>query len=257
MHKWHKALDERNAIRVVFIDYVKAFDHVDHLTVIKKLAVLGAPTIILRWIQSFLMDRQQRVKIGNVFSDWASPNGGMPQGTYLGPYVFLTMIDDLKSPLELHKFVDDCTLSEILNKSGTSIMQQAINSVDSWSSQNHMNINTKKTKEMLIGSIQKNPPPLLQIDGQPVERVTSYKLLGLQVTDSLQWNEHVSSLCSRAAQRLHFLQQLKRAAMSSDDLLYYYQSVVRPVTEYACAVWHTSLTQEQTRQLAKPFKSVP
>ena len=249
MHKWHKALDERNAIRVVFIDYAKAFDHVDHLTVIEKLAVLGAPTIILHWIHSFLMDRQQRVKIGNVFSDWASPNGGMPQGTYLGPYVFLTMIDDLKSPLELHKFVDDCTLSEILNKSGTSIMQQAINSVDSWSSQNHMNINTKKTKEMLIGSIQKNPPPLLQIDGQPVERVTSYKLLGLQVTDSLQWNEHVSSLCSRAAQRLHFLQQLKRAAMTSDDLLYYYQSVVRPVTEYACAVWHTSLTQEQTRQL--------
>ena len=77
-------------------------------------------------------------------------------------------------------------------KSGTSIMQQAINSVDSWSSQNHMNINTKKTKEMLIGSIQKNPPPLLQIDGQSVERVTSYKLLGLQVTESLQWNEHVS-----------------------------------------------------------------
>jgi len=127
-------------------------------------------------------------------------------------------------------------------------MQQEIDSVDSWSSLNHI-INAKKTKEMLIGSIQKNPPPLLQLDWQPVERVTSYKLLGLHVTDSLQWNEHVSSLCSRAAQRLHFLQQLKRASMSSDDLLYYYQSVVGPVTEYACVVWHTSLTQEQTKQL--------
>jgi len=70
-----------------------------------------------------------------------------------------------------------------------------------------------------------------------------------RATDRLQWNEHVSSLCSRAAQRLHFLQQLKRAAMSSDDLLYYHQSVVRPVTEYACVVWHTSLTQEHTKQL--------
>ena len=102
---------------------------------------------------------------------------------------------------------------------------------------------------MLIGSIQKNPPLLLQLDRQPVERVTSYKLLGLHVTDSLQWKEHVSSVCSRAALRLHFLQQLKRASMSSDDLLYYYQSVVRPVTEYTCVVWHTSLTQEQTKQL--------
>ena len=72
------------------------------------------------------MDRQQRVKVGDVFSDWASPNGGMSQGTYLGPYVFLTMIDDLKLPLELHKFVDDCTLSEIIKKSGTSIMQKEI-----------------------------------------------------------------------------------------------------------------------------------
>jgi len=81
-------------------------------------------------------------------------------------------------------------LSEIIKKSGTSIMQQEIDSVDSWSSLNHMVINTKKTKEMLISSIQKDPPPLLQLDWQPVERVTSYKLLGLRVTDSLQWNEH-------------------------------------------------------------------
>jgi len=100
-------------------------------------------------------------------------------------------------------------------------MQQEIDSVNSWSSLNHVVINTKKTKEILIGSVQNNASPLLQLDGQPVERVTSYKLLGLHVTDILQWNEHMSSLCSKAAQRLHFLQQLKRAAMSSDDLFYY------------------------------------
>ena len=104
-----------------------------------------------------------------------------------------------------------------------------------------MNINTKKTKEMLFGLITKN--------GQPIERVSSFELLGLHVTDILKWNEHVSSVCSKAAQRLHFLQQFERAAMTSEDLLYYYQSVVRPVTEYACAVWHSSLTQEQTKQL--------
>ena len=75
---------------------------------------------------------------------------------------------------------------------------------------------------MLLGSITKNPSLLLQLNGQPIERVRSYKLLGLHVTDTLKWKEHVSSLCSRAAQRLHFLQQLKRAAMSSEDLLYYY-----------------------------------
>ena len=76
---------------------------------------------------------------------------------------------------------------------------------------------------MLLGSITKNPPPLLQLNGQPIERIRSYKLLGLHVTNTLKWNERVSSLCSKAAQRLHknCLQQLNRAAMSSEDLTYY------------------------------------
>ena len=249
MHKWHKALDEQQSVRVVFVDYAKAFDHVDHPTVMKKLAALGVPPILLRWIHSFLMNRRQRVKIGDAFSDWASPNGSMPQGTWLGPYVFLSLIDELKSLLELHKYVDDCTLTETIRKLSASIMQQEVDNVNSWSCTNHMNINTKKTKEMLLGPMKNNQLPALQLNGQSIERVKTYKLLGLHVTDSLRWNEHVSSICSRAAQRLHFLNQLKRAAMSTDDLLYYYQSVVRPVTEYACVVWHTSLTKGQTKLL--------
>ena len=249
LHKWYRALDERDSVRVVFVDYAKAFDHVDHPTVMRKLAALGVPPILLRWLQSFLTDRQQRVKIGNVFSDWASPNGSMPQGTWLGPYVFLSLINDLISSLELHKFVDDCTLSEIISKLNASIMQQAIDRLDSWSATNLMNVNVKKTKELLLGPINRNPPPILQINGQSIERVKTYKLLGVHLTDKLKWNEHVSSICSKAAQRLHFLQVLKHAAMSREDLLYYYQSVVRPVTEYACVVWHTSLTKRQTKHI--------
>ena len=111
-HKWHSALDQRQSVRVVFVDYAKAFDHVDHGTVLNKLHDLGIPQKILRWLSSFLLDRQQRVKIGRVLSEWARPNGGMPQGTWLGPYVFLALINDLSSLVELHKFVDDCTLSE-------------------------------------------------------------------------------------------------------------------------------------------------
>lgn len=249
MHQWHKAIDDRQSVRVIFVDYAKAFDHVDHPTVMKKLAAIGVPPIILRWLHSFLMDRQQRVMINGAFSDWASPNGSMPQGTWLGPYVFLTLINDLTSMMELHKFVDDCTLSEIVSKHDISTMQYEIDDLNSWSQSNHMNINTKKTKEMLLGSIGKNPPPAVQLAGLPIDHVHSYKLLGLHITDTLKWNEHVSSICTKAATRLHFLKVLKRAAMSTDDLTYYYQSVVRPVTEYACAVWNSSLTKGQTKQL--------
>ena len=107
----------------------------------------------------------------------------------------------------------------------------------------------KKTKEMLLGSIGKTPPSAVQLASSSIDRIHSYKLLGLHVSDTLKWNDHVSSICSRASTRLHFLKLMKRAAMSTDDLIYYYQSVVRPVTEYACAVWNSSLTKGQTRDV--------
>jgi hypothetical protein len=249
MHTWHRAMDERKSARVLFIDYAKAFDRVDHPTVIQKLGALGVPPIILRWLHSFLTDRQQRVKIHDFLSNWASPNGGMPQGTWLGPHVFLSLINDLRSTLPLHKFVDDCTMTEIISPVDASKLQEEFDKLKSWSDINLMKVNTRKTKEMLIGTVRTNPPPTLQLDGQSIDRVRSYKLLGLHVTDKLGWNEHVSHICSKAAQRLHFLKQLKRSGMSNDDLLYYYESVVRPVAEYACVVWHTSLNKGQTKQL--------
>jgi hypothetical protein len=251
LHTWNKALDDRQSVRVLFIDYAKAFDHVDHKTVMRKLAALGVSPNLLRWIRSFLTNRQQRVKIGNFFSDWSSPNGGMPQGTWLGPFVFLCLINDLQSALHLHKFVDDCTLSEVLSKQTASSMQHELDAIDIWSQTNYMKINTKKTKEMQLRPNRKNPLPALQLNGQPIERVASYKLLGLHVMDDLRWSVHISAICSRAAQRLHFLRQLKRAAVSSSDLIYYYQSVIRPVVEYACVVWHSSITKKQSELIER------
>jgi len=159
----------------------------------KTLAALGVPTISLRWIQSFLMDHQQSVKIDDTFSDMVSPNGGMPHGTYVGSYVFLSPLDDLKSLFERHTFVNVCTLTKSVKELNTSRMQQEIDDLYSWSNLNHMNINIKKTKEMLFESIIKNPSLPLQLNGQPIERVSSYKFLDFHVTDTLKWNEHVLS----------------------------------------------------------------
>jgi hypothetical protein len=249
VHKWHQAVDSQKSVRIVFVDYAKAFDHVDHTTVMAKLAAIGAPSTVLHWLHSFLFNRQQRVMINGTFSDWTSPNGGMPQGTWLGPYVFIALINDLTSTMDLHKFVDDCTLSEVICRHEVSEMQHEMDCLANWSKNNHMNINIKKTKEMLLGSIAKNPPPAVQLASSSIERIHSYKLLGLHVNDKLKWNDHVSSICSKAASRLHFLKLMKRAAMSTEDLTYYYQTVVRPVTEYACVVWSSSLTKGQLKQI--------
>lgn len=248
-HMWHQSLDDRMSVRALFVDYSKAFDHVDHSTVLSKMAALNVDPCMIRWMHSFLSNRQQRVKIGPIVSQWATVTGGMPQGTWFGPYVFLILIDDLQTMLDTFKFVDDVTLCEVIADPSISQMQVAARQMVEWSRQNLMNINTKKTKEMLLGSILLDPPPLIEINNSTVERVRSFKLLGLTIANNLSWEEHITTVCSKANQRLHYLKLLKRCSVSVDDLLHYYKSVIRPTIEYACPVWQSGLTIEQRDRL--------
>lgn len=150
-HMCHQALDNCQSVRCLFVDFRKAFDHVDHGTALRKMAELNIDDIYLRWMRSYLSDRRQRVKVGNVVSPWLRPNGGMPQGSYLGPYVFLIMINDLIANVPLIKFVDDVTAIEIVNPGACSHMQTALDQIACWSGANFMEINTKKSKQMVLG----------------------------------------------------------------------------------------------------------
>ena len=112
-----------------------------------------------------------------------------------------------------------------------------------------MIVNSRKTKEMLIGPVLKDPPPPVSLSGAPVDGVTVFKLLGVHAASDLKWSHHVDAITLKAAVRLHFLKQLKRSGAGRDDLLCFYGTVIRPVLEYACPVWHTSLTAVQTKAL--------
>ena len=83
-HHWHIAIHDRDDVRVLLLDYSKAFDLVDHNILVEKFASLGIHEILLRWLHAFLSDRQQRVKLGQDVSDWLSMQAAMPQGSYLG-----------------------------------------------------------------------------------------------------------------------------------------------------------------------------
>jgi len=82
-----------------------------------------------------------------------------------------------------------------------------------------MIVNGRKTKEMLIGPVVKDPPPSVSLSGAPVDRVTVFKLLGVHVASDLKWSHHVDVITSKAATRLHFFKQLKRSGAGRDDLL--------------------------------------
>jgi len=94
----------------VFVDFAKAFDHVDHNVLVSKLTELRLPDVTVRRICSFLSHRRQRVKIGNILNNWLQLLVGMPQDTYLGPLTFVILIDSLQPGCLTHKFVDDTTM---------------------------------------------------------------------------------------------------------------------------------------------------
>ena len=134
-------------------------------------------------------------------------------------------------------------------KDTVSEMHLAVDALIEWSELNRMNINSTKTKEMILGPFGEESPTPLLIAAKPVQRVSEYKFLGVTVNSTMKWDDHVAVITSKAAKRLWFLKKLKRAGVVREDLVYFCQAVVRPTLGYACPAWHTSLTKEQTKSL--------
>jgi len=222
LHHWHQALDNSESVRVIFIDYAKAFDHVDHSILVRKLYNFNVPQFLIRWLCSFLNNRMQRVKLSEYFSEWLTLKGSMPQGTWLGPLVFILLINDLSSDCGMHKFVDDVTLTEVIKKNDHSNMSAYLNNVVEWSDHNLMNINFVKTKEMLLGRINKEPPPKIFVGSNVIERVSSFRLLGIHIDNNLKWTSHTAYIYSKASSRLYFMKLLKRSGACIDDMLHFF-----------------------------------
>jgi len=115
---------------------------------------------------------------------------------------------------------------------------------------NDMAVNFTKTKEMVIGpvALSSNFPFIHWAEGE-IERVSSFKLLGLHLDADFSWDSHVEAVASKATKRLYFLKQLKRAGVPHAQLLHFYLTVIRPVLEYAAPVWHHSLNKSQKNQI--------
>ena len=248
-HHWHSAVDKYQSVRIVFVDFAKAFDHIDHNILVDRMRSLGLSDFIVRWMCAFLQGRQQRVKIGDVWSDWLPVIAGMPQGSYLGPLTFIMMINGLEAADLTHKYVDDTTLTEFLNHGSDSSMQPHVDELIQQATNIGMMINVKKTKEMIIGRALKVSIPPVVLNSEPIQRVDTFKLLGVHISNDLKWGQHVNVILSKAASRLYFLKQLKRAGAGTGDLLCFYNMIVRPVLEYASPVWHSSLTVAQSESL--------
>ena len=169
----------------------------------------------------------------------------MPQGTKLGSWLFILLINDLNiSQGSLWKYVDDSATSEIILKNRTSKAQELVDEVICWSDDNKMHLNAEKCKELRI-SFNVNPVEMgpIVVNGKNLEVVQCIKLLGLTINSKLTWSDHIDDSVKKINKRLYFLSQLKRAKVKPKDLALFYTSCIRSVADYSIPAIYYSLPQ--------------
>lgn len=241
-------------IRVVLLDFPKAFNLIDHNILVRKLLDYNILNHILCWIVDFLSDRRQRVKLAeDRFSEWRYIPAGIPQGTKLGPWLFLLMINDLNAgEAEMWKYVDDTTISEVIAKGQESCIQQMVDDLAIQARDEGFQLNKRKCKELRI-SFAKNEPEFdpIWVNHQTLETVKSIKLLGLNISSDLKWNAHVLELVRKVSTRPYFLRQLKRSHVATKELLLFYITCIQSTLEYGSPVFHHALTSYLSKGLER------
>ena len=162
VHAWSKHTDGNDAtVRVVLFDFRKTLNLIDHGILAKKLENLDLPSGIVYWVIDFLKNRKQRVKlIQDCFSEWGVVPAGVPQGTKLGPWLFLVMINDINADkLDPRKFVDDTTMAEAVPSDGNSKIQESVNDLVDQTLATKFQLNQTKCKELRI-TFSKSDPTL-------------------------------------------------------------------------------------------------
>ena len=251
LHDWYGSIEDRKSIVMALFDLSKAFDRVPHHPLLRKLGAVGLTGPILSWLKSYLSNRSQLVSVHAVDSDPVPVISGVPQGSVLGPLLFLVYVNDLcfsnfSSNSSLVLYADDITLYKPLSHSSDLADFQAdINTIHSWFVSNHLSANASKTKAMVI-STKKNPYSDMQLylDNQVIERVSSAKFLGILISDSLSWSLYIDHICKKARRIIGFIHRaFSSAPICTRRILYL--AIVRPILEYGSVTWHplnTTLT---------------
>ena len=267
---------EGSEVDCVYLDYSKAFDKVDHGLLLKKMEIYGITGGYLKWVKNFLEDRSQTVFLNNSYSYPTAVISGVPQGSVLGPILFLIFINDLPNSIcssvpHLLSFADDTKIASKISTVGDKfVLQDNLNNIFKWSISNNMCLNDKKF-ELLSHKLYPDTPNQKFLKELPFYNTLltynvskdnllfpsdSVRDLGVYIDSRLNWNIHYSVITTKAKQLCAWALN-SFCSRNRQTMLILFKSLIRPKLEYCCEVWNPHLIKDINciEQIQRSFTS--
>ena len=230
---------------MIYTDFAKAFDAVPHKRLMRKVKSYGFKRDLLNWIKSFLTNRRQRIKVGGSISDWSKVKSGVPQGSVLGPILFVIYINDMPEVISnsCKLFADDAKIFGDVSKLEVNL-QSDIDNLHDWSVTWQLPLNIEKCKCLHIG--RRNPGISYNINNFDLENVTNQKDLGIIVDSELKFHLQTDAAVKKANRILGIISKTIHTK-SETTIPLLYTSLVRPHLEYANVVWGPKYKLDQQK----------
>ena len=274
---------DKSAVVATCLDWSAAFDRQDPTLAISKFIQLGVRPSLIPLLISYLSDRKMSVRFNNEVSEILTLIGGGPQGTLLGGLEYIVQSNDNSDCVDSKdrfKYIDDLSILQLIFLSGLLVeynfmqhvpsdigadekylppesfaTQNHLNYISNWTKENKMKLNEAKSNYLVFSRSKERFNTRLTINGKNLERISVTQLVGVWISEDLTWSRNCKEICKRAYSRLSMLTKLKYVGVSREDLLDIYILFIRSVTEYCAVVFHSSLTQENSRKLEQIQKT--
>ena len=268
IHLLNKVAEEndkrtKNLTLSVFLDLSKAFDTISHDILLHKLDNMGVRGIAHQWFKSYLTDRKQYLEIHDTQSELMTLTCGVPQGSILGPLLFIIYMNDIYrcTDLQLLCFADDTTVSCSSENIDNLFVKMNIelDNISHWLRANKLCLNAKKTKYIIFSpkpcNIDSNTK-CVHVDNQKIERIghnqntKSFKFLGLYIDETLTWKFHIKEICKRIAHSNYTLNKVKHI-LAKQTLQTLYHSLIQSHINYGLQIWGASSQMQHVYKIQK------
>ena len=233
-------LENNSNADVLYLDFAKAFDKVDHAILLQKLKSIGIEGKVHLWLQNFLSNRKQSVLVNGAKSREETVKSGVPQGTVLGPLLFIIYINDITQVINhssIKIFADDSKLiKSIQSFEDKKLMDNDIKSVMEWAKNNKMELNKAKFQLLQHGNKSELKTPYKIDENIEIEKSQHVKDLGVTLSESLSFDQHITNITKEAKKHASWIFRLFDSR-DPETILLLYNTYVRPRLEYSSPLW--------------------